>query len=261
MNFFGDFTAINKVVMKKTNQSYGRNLILIPILAVYIGLYQLARLLLFSTIGQLGAGGGFIANLMRWFIMCFIISDFLVQVDRSIIGKKFGFNQLGRHYMDYFRPLLTATAIPSILMMLFSSLTRFPVAIELLYLFYLIYAIPEIIYQKHIDRLEMFVYGHKYIKENWQQWGGINLLFIIVLYAFYRVVYLYLVTPILINIVNAFPKLLENPLMVYNLNTTIVSLFMAVPFVYYFIYRGYVFKILSVSSRRKREYMRNIYGK
>jgi hypothetical protein len=35
---------------------------------------------------------------------------------------------------------------------------------------------------------------------------------------------------------------------------------LSIPLTFFMIFKGYLFKILSVSSRRKRQYMRNIYG-
>lgn len=260
MNFFTDFKAINKVVFKKTNQAYFKNLILIPLFALYIFAYVLVNIILIMTLGQLGRAGYFLASLMTWFISCFMLSDFLEHIDNSLIGRKVSFKDIGSNHMRHFRPLLTATAVPRIVVYLFSALTGIGVPSIIILLFYLVYAIPEVVYQKQVDHLDMFTYGHKFLLENWQQWGIINAVFGLIILGYQSLISL-ITNPVMNALVNALPNSTSLQIIVPYIYLLFVWIPLAIPFMYYTIYRGFIFKILSVSSRRKREYMRNIYGK
>jgi len=255
MDFITDFKAINKVVLKKSNESYLKNLLLIPMFGLYMVVYVLLTLLLNMSVGQLGGGGAFLASLITWFLSCYMISDFLSHLESAIGGFKFKLKSIGKGYMSYFMPLLTATAIPRIIVYLFSVLTGIYVPFFWIIIFYLAYATPEIVYQKNLDRLEMFAYGHRFLLENWQHWLAVNLIHGFIMIAFLKVTDIFIMKPfgdLLINL----PALLAAA--IYYL---VLSFIIGIPLLYYLIYRGYIFKILSVSSRRKREYMRNIYGK
>lgn len=253
MGFFSDLKAINKVVLKKSANTYVKGFALVPMLAIYILVYNVAITIIAMTIGQLGAGGNFIAGISEWFIRCFIISDFMYFVDQLLMNRKINIRDIGKNYMMFFSPLLSATAIPSIILSLFMLLTRIPVSALIIYIFYIIYAIPEIVYQKRIDRLEIFVYGHNYLKENWKQWLIPNVVLTFIFVASYYLISRYIV----FNLVVMFGSYNA----IFGLLLTFVTwIILAVPSVFCIIYRGYIFKILSVSSRRKREYMRNIYG-
>lgn len=255
MEFFNDFKAINKVVFKKTNEAYIKNLLIIPMFGLYMLVYVLLTVLLGITLGQLGSGGAFISSMITWFLSCYMISDFLSHIDGAIGGFKFNLSTVGKGYMTYFMPLLTATAIPRIVIYLFSSLTRIYVPTFWIILFYLAYATFEIVYQKNLDRLEIFAYGHKFILENWQHWLAVN-----VVYGFVIIGFLMVVDKI---VMNPFALILTSlpPIVSAAIYYLVFAFLMGIPLLYYIIYRGFIFKILSVSSRRKREYMRNIYGK
>lgn len=260
MNFFSDLKAINKVVFKKSNQAYFKNLLLIPMFGLYIIAYLLIFMLLGFTVGQLGNAGSFLTSMLTWFISCYMISDFMEHIDNALIGKKIRLRDIGKGYMHHFRPLLTATAVPRIILYLLTALTKLPIPSTLILLFYLVYAIPEIVYQKRVEHLEMFSYGHRFLKENWQHWLAVNLVLGTITWLFFDLIELVL-NPVIGWIIGVFPSLIMNTFVISIIQMMFIGLLLGIPFMYYFIYRGFIFKILSVSSRRKREYMRNIYGK
>ncbi|MCH4890355.1 hypothetical protein EZV73_22420 [Acidaminobacter sp. JC074] len=255
MSFFSDLKAINKVVFKKTNESYSKNIFLIPMLGLYIVAYAIFSYLLGITVGRLGSAGGFLAGIIGWFFSCYMISDYLTHLENAVNGFKFKFSEIGKNYMRYFMPALTATAIPNIIVSLFMALTRIPVPSFLILFFYLVYATPEVIYQKDLDRLEIFAYGHNFIKENWQHWLLINGILGMICIGLYMLMSRFVLVPLMGALVTM-PELLN--VIIFSIVQAVLS---GIPLLYYLIYRGYIFKILSVSSRRKREYMRNIYGK
>lgn len=258
MGFFGDFKAINKVVAKKSLSSYIHNLLLIPALALYVLAMQIFNVIVGISIGALGSPGQFIAGLMSWMFSCFVMSDYLSHIDDVIVSRKFRLNQIGKHYMAYFLPLLAATAIPNIIIYVFYRLTGIGISSMLVMVVYALLATPEVVYQKEIDRLDIFIYGFNYLKENWQQWIPLNVIFGTLILVFYTVTMNHVGWPLINQL------WLKTHISMTYLNVlvyVVTWLILGVPFVLVMIYRGYLFKILSVSSRRKREYMRNIYGK
>lgn len=254
MDFFTDFKAINKVVFKKTRESYVKNLLLIPMFGLYVAVYVVVLALLMMTLGQLGRAGEFLASMITWFFSCYLISDYLTHLQQAISGFKFKFKDVGKSYMTYFMPLLTATAVPRIVVFLFTTLTRIYVPYYWIILFYIVYATFEIIYQKNIDHLEMFAYGHQFLKENWLHWLIINAIHGMGIALFVFLISSFVIGPLAVSLA-ALPMLLSTALTALTF-----AILIGIPLLFYFIYRGYIFKILSVSSRRKREYMRNIYG-
>jgi len=261
MPFMSDFLAIIKVVFKKTNKTYISNMLLGPMLGVYVIGYTLVSLALMLTVGRLGNAGFFLFSIMSWFISCFFISDYLVHLDGALVGRKFRLKAIGSGYMHYFRPLLTATAVPRIVVSLFGALTGIAIPTIYIILFYLVYAIPEIVYQKNMERLEMFTYGHKYLLENWKPWLIINATFGFLMVGALQVINAFIVSPIMDYLAGLSILSSWSDSMLFVIELGLSWMFISIVFIYYFIFRGYIFKILSVSSRRKREYMRNIYGK
>lgn len=258
MGFFTDFKAINKVVFKKSTKSYGKNLLMIPILAVYVLIYVAMTLLLVSVLGLLGRPGQFIAGLMVWMLSCALMSDFLGHLDNSLVGRKLSFSNIGKHYRTYFLQMLSVTAIPNILIYVFYMFTRIEISMYLVYIVYALFATPEVVYQKNIDRLDIFIYGYHYFKENWMHWLPLNVIFALFIFGVKLVIDQYVAIPLIgkLFISTALPQEMK-----YLILILIQWSVIAIPFVFVMIYRGYLFKILSVSSARKREYMRNIYGK
>lgn len=254
MNFFTDFKAINKVVFKKTNGAYVKSLVLIPLLGVYVFVYFLVDVLLGFTLGSLGSVGSYTANIITWLFSACLISDYLNLLERAISGYKFSFSEVGKNYTRYFLQTLSAIAIPNIIVYLLWRLTGIQIPYFIILLFYSLYAIPEIVYQKHYDRLEIFAYGHNFFKENYKFWLLLNFILGLVIVGITILVSMTLGTLIMGLLVSL--PIYINLVIVPSVTMMIV----AIPLVYCLLYRGYVFKILSVSSRRKREYMRNIYG-
>lgn len=258
MGFLTDFVAINKVVIKKTAKTYVKNLLLIPMLSIYVLIYGVVTLLLANGLGILGSPGQFIAGIMVWMFSCALISDFLGHIDNGLIGKNFRFSSIGKHYRDYFLQMLSATAIPNIIIYVFMMLTRLPIPSMVVYIAYALLATPEVVYQKNIDRLDIFIYGFHYLKENWMHWLPLNIIFGLFIVGVRNLINIYVAWPLVIRIFNT----VKLPSMLESILALLISwVVIAIPFIFVIIYRGYLFKILSVSSARKREYMRNIYGK
>lgn len=110
--------------------------------------------------------------------------------------------------------------------------------------------LPETIYQKHYDGLNSITYSFEFIKENWIEWFIPNGIILVVLYLVYTLVNKF----VLINTGGNI-----NPFILRSLRLIVYSVFYQIFFSYIMIYRGYLFDILSTTTRRKRYFMRNIY--
>ncbi len=256
MGFLKDFVSINKVVLKKTNKKYVENIALILGLMMYIILYFAMMFISYLISSKIGRVGSYLTGILSWFVSCLLISDFLYNLSNIISGGKFRLSYLFKNAKEYFMPTLAATAIPSIVIFLFSSLTRIYVPRIILYIFYLVYATGEIIYQKDKDSLEIFVYGHRFLIENWKIWISVNVILGGICIGLFYV----LQQPIFMLVSKWIFAFLYNVTVAQLIGILILSILVSIPGLYYMLYRGYIFKILSVSSSRKREYMRNIYG-
>ncbi|WP_432408690.1 hypothetical protein [Wukongibacter sp. M2B1] len=111
--------------------------------------------------------------------------------------------------------------------------------------FVMLNTIPEVIYQKHYERLDIITYSFDFIKENFLEWFIPNGLIFAIAYIVHistsKIIFLigFNTSFIISNIIRA---------IIYQL---ILS--------YAMIYRGHLFKILSTSTRRKRMFMRDMY--
>lgn len=265
MDFSKDLLAINKVVFKKSNKAYGSNLMLIPATWLYILIYSAISIILVTVFSLLGEAGGFLSGIAIWFLGCYILSDYFEHIASALVEQKFKMSNLRTGGMIHFRQVLTATAVPSILSSLLARLTGIGIPFSFIVLFLLLFAIPEIVYQKNIDGLGIFSYGYNFVKENWKHWVLVNFILGFIIMGFYILIR----QTLIINIFNFVMKLLPwlNPnnagdsMILYIIVIFFSASLLVVPIQYAMIYRGYLFKILSVSSKRKREYMRNIYGK
>lgn len=111
----------------------------------------------------------------------------------------------------------------------------------------LLNALPETIYQKNYSVYENVLYTFEFIKENWINWFLPNIVFFAVLYFLTDTIYAELFT-IYIGLPG---EVSLESIIRYIIAQTIFSFMM--------IYRGYLFKILSTSTRRKRMFMKNLY--
>lgn len=265
MDFFNDLYLINKVIFKKTNKAYVKNLMLIPATWLYLLVYSSVVIILTTLSMNLGEAGGFIVGLAVWLMGCFVISDYLEHINSSLVQKKFTMSKIKTGGMIHFNQALAATAIPNIIIFILARLTGFGIPYSVVLLVYIAFATPEVVYQKQVDRLDIFKYGYKFFKENWKHWSIVNISLIAVAVLIYNFVLRRVVVIIANPIINVIAQL-DITYQYASLLVIIISSFFAIamisiPLHYIMIYRGFLFKVLSVSSRRKREYMRNIYGK
>jgi len=111
----------------------------------------------------------------------------------------------------------------------------------------LLNALPETIYQKYYSSSESIKYAFDFFKENWLNWFIPNVVFFALLYALEGINFTSLFMPS-INILGGI-----------SLSEIVEYLISQVIFSFMMIYRGYLFQLLSTSTRRKRMFMKNMY--
>lgn len=265
MEFLNDLFLINKVIIKKANKAYVKNLMLIPATWLYLIVYSSITIILSALAMNIGEAGGFIVGLAVWMMGCFVLSDYLEHINSSLVNQKFEMGKIKTGGMIHFNQVLSATAIPNIVLFLIGMILRINISYTIVILVYICFAIPEVVYQRQLDRLDIFTYGYRFFKENWKHWLLVNSALAAIGIAIYYLVLSKIFLVISSPIITFISKL--NISYAYKMSLiTIVSVFaflslVSVVLQYIMIYRGFLFKVLSVSSLRKREYMRNIYGK
>ncbi len=103
-------------------------------------------------------------------------------------------------------------------------------------------AIPETIYQKYYSEGDTVVYATQFIKENALEWFAPNVILLGILYLISSRLSLFLA----------------------SLNLSIVGTLISLVLVsgitsFAMIYRGYLFEMLTTTTRRKRVFMNNMY--
>ncbi|NLM03825.1 MAG: hypothetical protein GX214_02270 [Clostridiales bacterium] len=247
MDIIKDIFYTNKRVFKLAIDSFIKNWIII-----FTGLfYSLATIILYISLPHFWI----LAGLVMIIVTSALISNYLHLINCIITRNKFDIQDFkegftiylnkvwGISFIGWFGSLVVSTLI----MPIFS---RGNLAIELnliinFLVITLLNALPESVYQKMYNPWDTIVYTFEFIKENWIEWFVPNIILSIVLYlltgSFLSGVFKYYI-PLRFNILS--PRVF----LIYILGQIIFSFTM--------IYRGYLFDILSTSTRRKRLFMR-----
>lgn len=107
--------------------------------------------------------------------------------------------------------------------------------------------LPETIYQKYYSSAESIRYAFDFIRENWLNWFVPNIILFVLIYVITGRLVLnmfttYLVLDLRLDIVSIGRYLVGQSLFSFTM-----------------IYRGHLFDLLSISTRRKRMYMNRLY--
>jgi len=250
MSFIDDFLEINYEVIKKTMFALKNNLSIILLGIPYIA----GVMALFSIAGSMG----FFAGIVLFVGLSAIASNYLYIIENILTYGKFSREDFQNGFQVYLRKIYILLLIYWFFqftvnmflgdIFMFVPFLAFVFMILKFALAVALSALPEVVYQKYFGDFENVTYAFDFFKENWKEWGIPNAILLMVGYFVYYVVGKFMLL---------FSGL--NPTVFAFISFLIFSIAIQAILAFGMIYRGYLFKILSVSSKRKREYMKNMF--
>lgn len=243
MSLFKDLLQTNQKVFVKTWKSFSKNYLLFLLGIVYMAI-------LFA--GSIGASiFGPLASLIIYLIMAAVISDYLYIINQVIHNRQFDLDDFKNGFKFYLRKVYAFLFLVWVIQMGVDVLLapmipifREPFMMTSINWFMIILfnAVPETIYQKYFSEGDTVIYATQFIKENALEWFAPNLVVIGLLY--------------LIN--SQFTVLLAK--MNFSLIGTLLSIILTSGIAgFAMIYRGYLYELLTTTTRRKRMFMNNMY--
>ncbi|HEY8363862.1 MAG TPA: hypothetical protein VIK77_13510 [Tissierellaceae bacterium] len=247
MDIIKDFIMVNKESLNKSIKSLIKNwpIIFTGIVYMTINIFMISFVItVFRGILSIFAGI-FVAIVSSSLISNYFYLLFnIINYDRITLQDfKVGFKYfLRKVYMIFFLAWLGSFVLDSI-----SKLMGFNYYILNLIITFsvliLLNALPETLYQKALEPVDSITYSFDFIKENWFNWFIPNAIFYVILYLVTGQV----ITDIFATHINFRLSLDMMDIIKYLAGQVIFSFIM--------IYRGYLYKILSTSTRRKRMFM------
>ncbi len=248
LNFISDIIQTNKSIVIKSSKLAINNW---KIFLVGIA-YSILSFVVWTIASYAWILGGIIAAIGQ----SAIISNYLYLIENIINYDKFSLEDFKRGFQVYLWRIYSIFIIFFIVnlgMSLFLDPILYSIGILGVSLrliiniaaLIMLNTIPEVIYQKHYDRLDIIRYSFEFIKDNWLEWFLPNVFIAAIAYLVHI-----MTSRALISV-----GLYYNPVVSTVVRAIIYQLILA----YAMIYRGQLFNILSTSTRRKRMFMRNMY--
>ncbi len=246
MEFLTDFIYINKSIAKKAFVSLHKNWVII-----FTGIFYTTATIIISSLLSFF---WILAGLIMIIVSSALISNYLHLLDCIIKRDRLNWHEFKDGFTVYLRKVWGILFIGWVASFGFSSfiLPIFSVGISPYLLsmivnflvLLLLNPLPETVYQKHYNPWETITYTVGFVRENWLEWIVPNLVFMVGLY--------FLTGNLLTGIFNthlfSFSMFSPTGLIFYLIGQ--------VWFSYMMIYRGYLYELLSTSTRRKRMFMR-----
>jgi len=247
MEIIQDLLITNKRVLKKTIPALTNNPMLLVVGVPYGAVFILGTIVASMV--------GFLGGLVMIVLQSALASDYLSLINRIIHGHRVTTNDIRSGWKTYLSSvwslLFLMYFINLALGMFFRPLNAMTGGLFFLLAQLLIYivfsAMPEVIYQKHLDRGDMVIYGLNFVKENAVPWLLPNIVLIGVVYGVY----------------SGLIRLLS-PIFGFGMTGLAISSVVAIIVTqglvaFTMLYRGFLFDILSTSTMRKRLFMRHMY--
>lgn len=243
MEIIRDLLSTNQKVFEKSWKSFSSNYLLFLIGIVYMAIL---------FVGVIGSSVfGPFASLLIYLIMAAVISDYLYIINQVIHRKKFDMDDFKNGFRVYLRKVYAFLFLVFVIQLGVSLIIApmLPIFREPFmttsvnwFMIILFNAIPETIYQKYFSEGDTVVYATQFIKENWLEWFAPNIFVIGILYF--------------IN--TKFAAILAG--LNFSIFGTLLSIILTSGVAgFAMIYRGYLFEMLTTTTRRKRLFMNNMY--
>ena len=250
MNYVKDFIYVSKHSFTKTFDVFGKNYMLIFTGIVYSVISMLASYLI--SLAMLGPFS-ILSGILLYLLKSTLISNYLYLLFNVINYNRFNLNDIKQgfsYFISKIYGVLFILYLGSILLnllnnMLGSNASSVNTILQILILV-LLNPLPETIYQKGYTAPNTFVYTFDFFKENWFNW-------IIPIGIFTILIYL-VSGQMLTGLFNINIDFTFNFSIVYLLRYLIGQTI----FTFMMIYRGYLYKLLSTSTIRKRMFMNRL---
>lgn len=236
MNILSDIIDVNKEVTGKTLAALKACPILIPI--------SIGVLLINVMIAMTAGYFGFLAGLFLLIADAAVLGGYFYALEQVIRYKKLRINELQYGVKVYFRRTVIMIMILnlgfyalSILGGILGGLGAIIMLIGSLGAFIFLNPLPELVYLRHYSEGENLSRAYEFILENWLDWF----------------------VPLLPMMLLAFGGGFFGSMLMPGFGTLPGILIQAVVLPFVMVYRGFLFDLLSKSSRRKRQFRRNMH--
>ena len=246
-----DIILVQKYSLKNASKSFIKNWPIVFTGFVYVTLNILAIIIINTLFrGVLSLLAGVIFAI----ISSSLISNYLYLLSNIINSNRITFQNFKDGFTYYlweiygvFFLIWLASYLLSAVSNLLGNQLDFLINILKILALIMLNALPETIYQKNYSAQESILYAFNFIKENWINWLLPNIIFFAILYYLTDTIYTELFT-IYVGLPGGI-----------NIESIIRYIIAQSIFSFMMIYRGYLFRLLSTSTRRKRMFMKNLY--
>ncbi len=229
-----DFLEINKMLFKRTIFSLYYNIIEI-ILMVGLMFIYVNFIMNFNDYIKLDKSYSLLILLIDYILRTIVISVFFYLLKNCVEGKTFK-QKFVKGFKMIFISVSYIMMITYIGLLVFKTLSHIDIKVGYIIYMYLLIGIYELIYIRHTKPREIFNASFEFLKN--------NLLF----YISNTIIPMIIFTILYFRIING-----EYNLFLESIYFIIIAVL--------FIYRGYIYKVLSISAKNKLEYTKNLYGK
>lgn len=236
MNILKDLIEVNKEVAAKTLSALKACPVLIPI--------TIGVLLVNVMIAMVAGYFGFLAGIFLLIADGAVLGAYLYALEQVIRFRRLKIQDMRDGVQIYFRRTVIMIMIVnlgfyalSILGGILGGLGSVIVMLGYLAAFILLNPLPEMLYLKHYSEGECLSRSYEFILENWIDWF----------------------VPLLPMMLLAFGGGILGSFILPGLGTISGLLAQAVVLPFVMVYRGFLFDVLSKSSRRKRQFRRNMH--
>lgn len=216
--------------------------------------YLLVPMIAFNMAGAFG----FLAGMIIFACISAVISDYLFVIENILKYERFSWDAFRVGYKVYFRNIFGTLFVfylvdyaielfirPVLGILPFGGLILLLIKLGIVLA---INPLPEVFYQKKYYELDSISYAFEFAKKNIVNWFVPNLFLVSIMFLVYKVI-----MRIVLIITFSLPTSIA-----MAINVILIAIFLQVIVGFGLVYRGYLFKILDTSTRRKRLFKRHM---
>ncbi len=250
MDVINDIIYTNKKVLKQTIKTVFQSQELFVVGIPYL----LIPMIVFQMAGALS----FFAGMVIFACISAVISDYLFVIENVLRYEKFSWDAFKIGYKVYFRNVfgtlfvfylvdygITLFISPILRIIPFGGLLLLLIKFAIVLL---INPLPEVFYQKKYYELDSISYAFSFVKKNPVDWFVPNIIMTLIMYLGYKGIF-ELIGFVIGSV---------NYSIAFAISIIISGLFLQVILGFSLVYRGYLFKILDTTTRRKRLFTRHM---